>query len=207
MGSGPARALARKPEKTYEQIGYSEDFDFAVIALEADSLPGEEVMEHIAVECGVETRNVVALVAPTASLVGSVQISGRVVETAVYKLAELGYDTTKIHSATGYAPIAPVKGDSMTAMGTTNDSIIYNGSVYMTVESFDDVFAKVPSENSGDYGKPFYVTFKDADFDFYKIDPMIFAPARIVVNFLKEGETQTYGHLNPSVLLESYGIK
>jgi methenyltetrahydromethanopterin cyclohydrolase len=207
MGSGPARALARKPKKTYEQIGYGEEYDFAVIALESDKLPGAEAAEQVASECGVEPGNVIALVAPTASIVGSVQISGRIVETAVYKLAELGYDTTDILSATGCAPIAPVKKDSTVAMGTTNDSIIYHGSVYMTVKAMDDVFAQVPSENSKDYGKPFYVTFKDAGFDFYKIDPLIFAPARIVVNFLAEGETRAYGHLNSDVLLESYGIK
>jgi len=206
MGSGPARALARKPGKTYEQIGYEENFDFAIIALEAEKLPGEEVMEHIAAECGVEPGNVVALVAPTASLVGSVQISGRVVETAVYKLAELGYDTRKIRSATGCAPIAPIKKDSTAAMGTTNDSIIYHGSVYLTVESSDDVFSGLPSGNSKDYGKPFYETFKNADFDFYKIDPLIFAPAQIIVNYAREGKTDVFGELNPAVLRESYGI-
>ena len=39
MGSGPARALALKPKKTYEKIEYEDDADYAVIALEESKLP------------------------------------------------------------------------------------------------------------------------------------------------------------------------
>jgi len=66
-------------------------------------------------------------------MVGSVQVSGRVVETAIFKLNELGYDTTKIMSGTGCAPIAPVVKDDLKAMGSTNDSVIYYGSVFLTI--------------------------------------------------------------------------
>ncbi|MBP7120270.1 MAG: methenyltetrahydromethanopterin cyclohydrolase, partial [Methanolinea sp.] len=51
MGSGPARALSLKPKHTYEVIGYEDDFDSAVIALESDHLPNGEVMEKIAEDC------------------------------------------------------------------------------------------------------------------------------------------------------------
>lgn len=51
MGSGPARALALKPKKTYEQIDYKDDAEYAVIALEASKLPDEKVMEFVAKEC------------------------------------------------------------------------------------------------------------------------------------------------------------
>ncbi|HTX44389.1 MAG TPA: methenyltetrahydromethanopterin cyclohydrolase, partial [Methanocella sp.] len=133
MGSGPARALALKPKHTYEVIDYEDDYDFAVIALEADKLPNEKVMEYIATECGVDTSSVVALVAPTNSPVGSVQIAGRVVEMAIYKLNEMGFDTRHIVSAFGSAPIPPVKKDPAVAMGTTNDASIYHGSVTLNV--------------------------------------------------------------------------
>jgi len=33
-----------------------------------------------------------------------------------------------------------------------------------------------PQPGSRDYGKPFGAIFKEYGFDFYKIDPMLFAP-------------------------------
>ncbi len=207
MGSGPARALALKPKKTYERIKYEDDYNYAVIALESNQLPDEKVIETIAEACHVEAANVIALVAPTASIVGSVQVSGRVVETAIFKLNELGYDTTKIVSGTGCAPIAPVVKDDLKAMGSTNDSVIYYGSVFLTVRGFDEaLFKQVPSSTSRDYGKPFYRTFKDAGYDFFKIDANVFAPAEITVNDLETGKTYHSGHLNGEVILESYEI-
>ncbi|KUK29636.1 MAG: Methenyltetrahydromethanopterin cyclohydrolase, partial [Methanosarcinales archeaon 56_1174] len=208
MGSGPARALALKPKKTYERIEYEDDSDGAVIALESRKLPDEKVIEYIAESCDVDPSGVVALVAPTASIVGSVQVSARVVETAVFKLNELGYDTRKIAVGAGCAPIAPVVKNDMMAMGATNDSVIYYGAVQLSVSEFDEeLFKKVPSETSRDYGKPFYQTFEDAGHDFYKIDPYIFAPASITVNELSTGKTYQMGRLNAEVILESYGIQ
>lgn len=207
MGSGPARALALKPKKTYERIKYEDDYDYAVIALESNQLPDEKVIEYIAEACHVDSANVVALVAPTASIVGSVQVSGRVVETAVFKLNELGYDVNKIVSGTGCAPIAPVVKDDLKAMGCTNDSVIYYGSVVLNVKGFEEtLFKQVPSSTSSDYGKPFYKTFKDAGYDFFKIDTNVFAPAEITVNDLETGSTYHAGLLNGEVLLESYEI-
>ncbi|MDI6896464.1 methenyltetrahydromethanopterin cyclohydrolase [Methanocella conradii] len=209
MGSGPARALALKPKHTYEVIEYEDDSDFAVIALEASALPSEKVMDYIASECGVETSNVVAIVAPTNSLVGSIQIAGRVVEVAVYKLNEMGFDTRHIISAFGSAPIPPVKKDPAVAMGTTNDASIYHGSVTLTVDggNIKDFVAKVPSSSSKDYGRPFYTVFKEAKFDFYKLDPSIFAPAEIIVNDVSVGETYVAGGINADVTMESFGFK
>ena len=91
MGSGPARALSLKPKHTFEVIEYEDDFDWAVICLESDHLPNAEVMAKIAEECNVDVANVCAVVAPTSSIVGSIQVSGRCVETAIYKLNELGF--------------------------------------------------------------------------------------------------------------------
>ncbi|HJJ64647.1 MAG TPA: methenyltetrahydromethanopterin cyclohydrolase, partial [Methanocorpusculum sp.] len=116
MGSGPARALSLQPKHTYEVIGYEDESEYAVICLEADRLPNAAVMELIAEKCKVDVANVCALVAPTSSIVGSIQVAGRCVETAVYKLNELGFDTRKILAAAGTAPIPPVRGPKL-AMG------------------------------------------------------------------------------------------
>ena len=97
LGSGPARAIALKPAETYEEIGYEDkEADLAILTLEADVLPGEDVAQYIADECNVDVKNVYLLVAPTSSLVGSIQISGRVVENGTYKMLEaIKFDVTK----------------------------------------------------------------------------------------------------------------
>ncbi len=207
MGSGPARALALKPKKTYELIEYEDDADYAVIALESNKLPDEKVIEFIAKECDVDAEDVYAVVAPTASIVGSVQISGRITETAIYKMAEVGYDPKKILYGAGRCPIAPILENDLKAMGATNDSMLYYGSVYLTVTEYDEILKNVPSSTSRDYGKPFYEIFKAANYDFYKIDPNLFAPAQIVVNDKSTGKTYVHGKLNADVLFQSYQIQ
>jgi len=206
IASGPARALALKPKEIYELIDYEDDTEYAVVVLEADRLPNAEVMEYIARECDVDTEETYAVVAPTRSLVGSVQISARVIETALHKMAQLGYDPKLVRNAFGKAPIAPVMGSDVDAMGATNDSIIYYGSVYLTVDRYDDVLESVPSESSSVYGKPFKEIFKEAG-DFYNVDPNVFAPAMVVINDVSTGQVRVHGRLNAEMLLKSYGIR
>jgi len=206
MGSGPARALALKPKKTYERLEYEDDADVAVIALEASKLPDEKVIEFIANECEVDPENVYALVAPSASIVGTVQISGRIVETGIFKMDEIGYDPKLIISASGRCPISPILENDLKAMGSTNDSMMYYGSVFLTVKQYDEILKNVPSCTSRDYGKPFYEIFKAANYDFYKIDPNLFAPAQIAVNDVSTGKTYVHGKLNADVLFQSYQL-
>ncbi|MDI6888469.1 MAG: methenyltetrahydromethanopterin cyclohydrolase [Methanocellales archaeon] len=206
MGSGPARALAKKPRDVFERIRYEDDCEYGVIALESNRLPDERVTKNIANACGITPANLTALVAPASSLVGSIQISGRVVETALHKLDELRYDTTKILHASGVAPIAPVMGDEMATVGATNDSIIYYGSVVLTVDEFDEIFEKLPSECSSDYGGLFCDILRDARGDFYKIDPNVFAPAEVRVKEVKSRREYHFGRLNADVLMRSYGV-
>ena len=188
LGSGPARALALKPAETYKEIGYKDEADLAILTLETDRLPGVDVTEAIASESNVSPENVYVLVAPTSSLVGSIQISGRVVENGTYKMLEfLHFDVNKVKHAAGIAPIAPVDPDGLKAMGKTNDAVLFGGRTYYYVESEegDDVKSvaeKLPSSASAGYGKPFFDVFKEAEFDFYKIDKGMFAPAEVVIN-------------------------
>ena len=180
LGSGPARALSLKPAETYEEIDYKDDADIAILTLEADVLPGEDVAQYVADECGVDVANVFLLVAPTASLVGSIQIAGRVVENGTYKMLEfIKFDVTKVKHAAGIAPIAPVDADGLKAMGKTNDAVLFGGRTFYYVESEegDDIEAvanQLPSSAADGYGKPFFDVFKEAEFDFYKIDKGIF---------------------------------
>lgn len=207
MGSGPARALSLQPKHTYEVIGYEDECDAAVICLEADHLPNGAVMEKIAEKCKVDVANVCALVAPTSSIVGSIQVAGRCVETAVYKLNELGFDTRKIIAAAGTAPIPPVRGPKL-AMGVTNDATIYHGQINLTMNAPEivDYLEKIPSCASNGYGKPFNEIFKEAGYDFYKIDKSLFSPAEVIINEVATGKVYQVGKVNADVTLKSFGL-
>ena len=212
MGSGPARALSLNPKELYEEIHYTDDADEAVLVLESNAMPDAEVSAAIAKACTVEPEDLYIVVVPTASIAGSVQISARGIETGVHRLEVLGLDINCIKHAHGLIPISPLVGDDLKCMGSTNDCIMYCGRMYYTVdyenvEELKGYVKSVPSMNSRDYGKPFYVTFKEAEFDFYKIDAASFAPAEVTVNEVNSGKTFTSGKINPDVLLESFGVE
>ncbi|MGZ7048509.1 MAG: methenyltetrahydromethanopterin cyclohydrolase, partial [Methanobacterium sp.] len=212
LGSGPARALALKPAHTYEVIGYEDNADLAILTLEADKLPGADVTDSIAEECNVSPGDVTVLVAPTSSIVGSIQISGRVVENGTYKMMEaLDFDVNKVKYAAGIAPIAPVDPDGLKAMGKTNDAVLFGGRTYYYIESEEgddlaEIASKLPSSSSEGYGRPFYDVFKEAEYNFYKIDKGMFAPAEVVINDLRTGEMFREGYVNSELLMKSFGL-
>jgi methenyltetrahydromethanopterin cyclohydrolase len=189
MGSGPARLLL---DSTPE--GLQEESDAGVLALECSTLPGIDVAEHVAGKCGIEAENLTILAVRTASIVGSTQVSARMVETALFKMDHLGIDVF-VSSGSGTAPIAPIIGDNNRMMGVENDMIIYGSNVHLNVEGKVDVDA-IPSRSSPEYGVPFAEIFKRAGYDFYKIDQEIFAPARVTMENTVTGGTSSAGEVN-----------
>jgi methenyltetrahydromethanopterin cyclohydrolase len=211
IGSGPARALALKPKNVYEEIGYKDAADKAVLTLESNSLPSDALIEKVTGACNIKPENLIVVVAPTASVAGLTQVAGRVVEVGIHKLRTLGLSPKLIRYAMGYAPIPPRCGEFEVAMARTNDAILYGGTVYLVVEHEDEAalkktVAQAPSNTSKDYGKPFLQIFREADRDFYKIDHNLFAPAVLMVNNTKTGRVFKAGEANPEVLLQSLGF-
>jgi methenyltetrahydromethanopterin cyclohydrolase len=203
MGSGPARALSRV-EELFEQLDYSDEPDVAVIALEGRKLPTEEVAEYIVRKCNVSTEKLYILIAPTASVVGSVQVAARVVETGMHKMTELGFDIKQVSSGYGTCPIAPVAKDDLKAIGRTNDCVLYGGRAFYSVRTEDGEIERtindIPSSASRDYGRPFYEIFQAYGGDFYQIDPLLFSPAEVFINNLTSGRTYHAGEVNTEVL-------
>jgi len=212
IASGPARALTLKPRELYERIQYSDTSDVAVLVFETAKEPPEEVIRQISDECKVKPDHLSVILVPTSTIAGSTQISGRIVETGMHKLMELGLDPKLITHACGYAPIAPVHPKFAQAMGRTNDAIMYAGVAYYTASYYDDeelrkLVEKAPSSASKSYGKPFIEIFKEASYDFYKIDPGLFAPAVLVVNNAKTGSTFKAGKIDVDVFKRSIGLQ
>ncbi len=211
MGSGPARALARKPSKLYEEMGYEEKSEVAVLVLETSDLPNEEVISHIAGKCGVRPENLYVVVAPTNSPAGSVQISARSVETGVHKLHTLGIDLRKIRTGSGRAPIAPLHPDPMVMLGRTNDMLLYGAEVFLTIdmslEELREVVKKAPSSSSKDYGVSVAEKVLEIGPEFlYQVDPGFFAPARYVVCSSVDERCIESGRVNPEILARSIGL-
>jgi len=212
MGSGPARVLARKTKDLYEKMGFEQYSDVGVLVLESNKLPDAKVSAKIAESAGIDPADLRLAVAPTDSVAGLVQVSARVVETGLHKLFTSGFDVNTIKSGWGRAPISPIVGDATMCMGSSNDAIIYGGETYYTVH-YPDVaelqqfLNGMPSEASRDYGKPFYKTFREAGFDFFKVDHNVFAPAKVTMNDLKSRRTFVRGRLNPEVLAESFNLE
>lgn len=210
MGSGPARALAKVEKKLFEDLKYEDSYEKAVIVLETRKMPNEKVADFIAGKCGVDPSGLHMLVAPTASLVGSVQISARIVETGMHKLHELGFDIHKAVSGSGSAPIAPVAKNDLEAMGKTNDCVLYGGRTIYFVDADDSevekIINEVPSIASRDYGLPFLELFLKYEKDFFKIDPKLFSPAEVSVNNVRTGKFFHAGMVNEGMLEKSLGV-
>jgi methenyltetrahydromethanopterin cyclohydrolase len=211
IGSGPARALAQKPKEIYEEIKYKDDFDKAVVVLETDKYPPARLTERFAKDCGISSDNLAVILTPTTSLAGATQVSGRIVETGIHKLRKLGLDPNVILYGWGSAPIPPIHPKFAKAMARTNDAILYGGTAYYVVEcdveeELKNIAKNAPSNASKAYGKPFIEIFKEADYDFYKIDPNLFAPSTVIINNVKTGNVFRNGEVNAKILAASLGF-
>jgi methenyltetrahydromethanopterin cyclohydrolase len=207
MGSGPGRALIRA-EELYDDLDWEEQASAAVLCLETREAPPPEVAAFVAERAGVEPSALTLVMAPTASVTGSVQIAARVVETALHKLHEVGFDVRRVLSSFGSCPLPPVAGDDMAALGRTNDAVLYGGQVHLTMNADDDelraLVERLPASASSDYGEPFGKVFKDAEYDFYKIDPLLFSPAQVRLTSVGSGRSFEAGQINLEVLERSF---
>jgi methenyltetrahydromethanopterin cyclohydrolase len=210
MASGPGRALIRA-EELYDDLDADEQASAAVLCLETREPPPAEVADFVAQRAGVPPSALTLLTAPTASVAGGVQIAARVVETALHKLHELGFDVRRVVAGFGSCPLPPVAGGDIEAIGRTNDAVLYGGQVHLTVEADDgdddalrELVERLPASASPDYGEPFGKVLKDANFDFYAIDPLLFSPAQIRLTSVASGRSFEAGSVNLEVLERSF---
>jgi methenyltetrahydromethanopterin cyclohydrolase len=208
LGSGPGRAIACR-EALFTELAYKDSAEDVCLVLETDKIPPPGLADKIAQYCSVAPDKVTLVLTPTHTLAGAVQIVARVLEVALHKVHVLGFPLHQIVDGAGAAPLPPPSADFITAMGRTNDAILFGGQVHLFVDSQDDAAQQLahalPSSVSKDYGKPFGRVFKDVRYDFYKIDPHLFAPASVQVTALPSGKTWRAGALDPALLEQSFG--
>lgn len=217
LGSGPARAMATKNknghqepvEELYKELNYHDDADATVLVIENDALPPMEIVEKVAKACQVDPNKLTIIVTPTSSLAGGVQVVARVLEVAMHKAHALHFPLENIIDGSGSAPICPPHPDFIKAMGRTNDAILFAGQVHVFVKGSDEAAEELakalPSSTSKDYGKPFAEVFKEYQYDFFKVDAMLFSPASVIVTAVESGRSFRAGQLDNALLDQSFG--
>ncbi|MBL8889850.1 MAG: methenyltetrahydromethanopterin cyclohydrolase [Planctomycetaceae bacterium] len=213
MVSGPIRgARGREPifnHFSLDAAAWREHDDVKRVAvLESDHLPDEATVQQIATESLCRPDQLVLCVAGTASPAGTLQVVARSLETSLHQCEVLGGDIGAIHAGTGRAPLPPIPKKSLTAIGWTNDAIIYHGQAAWQVsgdwETWQQLGSQVSSENSPSFGQPFLTLFKAANYDFYKLDPRLFAPAIIEIHHVATQQHRRFGSLHPELLSKSW---
>jgi methenyltetrahydromethanopterin cyclohydrolase len=207
IGSGPARAQAAvEPLFKQKLIDYVDQAEVAVLILEGHTLPNDDVGTYIARKCHLPPDKITLLIAPAASLAGSIQLCARVVATGMHKMFKLGFDVRKVLHGYGVCPIAPVVPDEDLASAHLNDCVLYGGRVHYTARADDDelqaLIERIPSSASPDYGTPCHDLFVRYG-NFYDIDPLLFCPSEVSINNLNSGRTFRAGRPNPQVLRTS----
>ena len=218
LGSGPARAMATKikdgqqepVEELYKELGYRDEADSTVLVIENDALPPLEIVEKVSNACRVDPSRLTIIVTPTSSLAGGLQVVARVLEVAMHKAHALHFPLENIIDGSGSAPICPPHPDFIKAMGRTNDAILFAGQVHLFVKGSDEAAEKLakelPSSTSKDYGKPFAEVFKEYQYDFFKVDAMLFSPASVIVTAIESGRSFHAGQLDNALLDQSFGV-
>ena len=217
LGSGPARAMATKlkngkqepVEDLYKELDYLDEADATVLVIENDAIPPLAIVEKVVAACKVDPSKLTIIVTPTSSLAGCVQVVARVLEVAMHKAHALHFPLENIVDGSGSAPVCPPHPDFVKAMGRTNDAILFAGLVHLFVKGSDEaaeqLARELPSSTSKDYGKPFAEIFKQYEYDFFKIDPMLFSPASVIVTAVDSGKSFRAGKLDNALLDQSFG--
>jgi methenyltetrahydromethanopterin cyclohydrolase len=217
LGSGPARALATKlkngviepVEELYKELAHRDSADSTVLVIENAAVPPLAIVEKVATACNVSPDKLTIIVTPTSSLAGCVQVVARVLEVAMHKAHALHFPLENIIDGSGSAPICPPHPNFVKAMGRTNDAILFAGQVHLFVkgsdEAAEELAKNLPSSTSKDYGKPFAEIFKQYEYDFFKIDAMLFSPASVIVTAVDSGKSFRAGQLDNALLDLSFG--
>ncbi len=208
LGSGPARSVCVK-EELFSELDYRDEASKTVLVIENDKIPPVEIIEKVANACGLKPADLTVIVTPTSSIAGGFQVVARVLEVAMHKAHALHFPLEDIVDGSGSAPVCPPHPDFIKAMGRTNDAILFAGQVHLFVKGSDEAAKKLakelPSSTSKDYGKPFAEIFKEYEYDFFKVDAMLFSPASVIVTAVESGKSFRAGKLDEALLDKSFG--
>ncbi len=209
IGSGPACAVACRGS-LFKLLAYRDDTQNVVLCLESGHIPTEDLVDLVTNECTCKPENLTILVAPTNSIVGTVQVAARALETALFKLRRIGYALGNIVAGSAVCPVSPTASTTIDGLGRTNDAISYGSTSWISVldtdENLEAVIGQVPASAAPGYGLS-YKQFGQGSDSVFSRGAEGFNPAVIWVNNLNSGNTFTAGELREDVMRVSFGIK
>lgn len=209
IGSGPARAVALADR--WSGHGYQDpDPSAVVVQLQTRRVPSDELCKTIADACHVSPEQVYVVFAPTACLVGAIQVASRTVEQVMIKLFMRGFDIHAVRYGFGTAPVAPLSKDENEIMGRANDALFYGATTVLYADVPDDAITSILPTftfdvNSGEYwGTPFAEIFERFNRNWFSVPDLLDSPAKVVINSLQTGHSFVAGQINREVLARSY---
>ncbi len=211
VGSGPAR-LKAQADRFAQLVEYKDPSNHALLQLQMNRLPDNETLQFVADECGIPASNLVAMVAPSASLVGTIQVVSRSFEQAIISLGRnTNFDLSTCVYGYGRAPIPPIINDEVRAMGRINDALVYGSYTSMWVRYPDDdelrqVTLNMPfSKQAGDdYGKGYAEIYDTYGRSLFNIPARLDSPAKIMMTNLLTGEVTIAGKIDENQLYKSF---
>ncbi|MBN1330531.1 MAG: methenyltetrahydromethanopterin cyclohydrolase [Candidatus Heimdallarchaeota archaeon] len=207
MACGPGRALAQKPSKIYKLLNYQEEHKTAILCIESDILPSDEIIDYLAEKCNVERRNLVLLMIKTACIVEYFQMAARAIELGIFRMVEqLNYPKDKILSAVGTGLVAPFSTDREISNDRVNNALIYGTRFDLIIKAIDDnhniaeLINKIPSKSSTFFGKSFLEVFNEAGKDFANFDLSLLAPTEVHIAVQNSQEKYQAGKIDKELL-------
>jgi methenyltetrahydromethanopterin cyclohydrolase len=208
IGSGPARAAALADR--WSGSGYADPAEEVVVQLQTRRVPGDELCRQVAEACHVRPEQVYVVFAPTACLVGAIQVASRTVEQVMIKLYLHGFDIHTVRHGFGTAPVAPLTQDEGEAMGRVNDCLFYGATTVLYADAADEAIEPVVKRlcfdaNAGQFwGMPFARIFEHFQHNWFAVPDLIDSPAHVIVNSLRTGHSFSGGQINRDVLRVSF---
>ena len=209
IGSGPARAVALADR--WSGSGYvDQGADEVVVQLQTRRVPSDDLCRSVADACRVRPEQVYVVFAPTACLVGAIQVASRTVEQVMVKLFLHGFDIHTVRHGFGTAPVAPLTADEGEAMGRVNDCLFYGATTVLYADAPDEAIEPVISKlcfdvNAGEFwGMPFSGIFDRFGRNWFAVPDLIDSPAKVIINSLVTGHSFVGGQINRDVLRQSF---
>jgi methenyltetrahydromethanopterin cyclohydrolase len=211
VASGPARVKARDDHWT-KLVEYEDPFPYALVQLQMPRLPDDSALEYVATACAIPLDHVTALVAPSASLVGGLQVVSRAFEQCLVALVQTtSFDLTTIVHGYGRAPVPPVMKDEILAMGRINDALVYGGSSGLWLRHPDDETVRRTAEAlpfsvqaGADYDKGYAKIYETYGHNFFNIPHNLDVPAKVMMANLLTGSVFVAGKIDEELLYRSF---
>ena len=209
IGSGPARAVALADR--WAGHGYHDpDPSEVVVQLQTHRVPSDELCQAVADACHLPPEKAYVVFAPTACLVGAIQVASRTVEQVMIKLFMRGFDIHSVKYGFGTAPVAPLINDESEVMGRANDALFYGATTVLYADVPDEAITPIIDSfcfdvNSGEFwGMPFASIFERFHHNWFEVPDLVDSPAKVIINSLQTGHSFVGGQLNLEVLARSY---